>query len=92
MTLGIQKYDHSVKTVKANEFVQAVPVTIKSGADPAATVHGAVIGMIDLEDNDKWIELGSSRAWGWPSSLSCEVPHARGVGQSSRSSYLEMPF
>ena len=23
------------------------------------------VGMIDLEDNDRWIELGSSRAWGW---------------------------
>ena len=23
------------------------------------------IGMVDLQDGDKWIELGSSRAWGW---------------------------
>jgi len=23
------------------------------------------IGMIDLEDGDKWIELGESKAWGW---------------------------
>ncbi len=23
------------------------------------------IGMIDLEDNDKWIDLGTSKAWGW---------------------------
>lgn len=23
------------------------------------------IGMIDLENNDKWIELGTSKAWGW---------------------------
>ena len=23
------------------------------------------IGMVDLEDGDKWIELGTSRAWGW---------------------------
>lgn len=23
------------------------------------------VGMIDLEDGDKWIELGESRAWGW---------------------------
>ncbi len=23
------------------------------------------IGMVDLEDNDKWIELGESRSWGW---------------------------
>jgi len=23
------------------------------------------IGMVDLEDSDKWIELGKSRAWGW---------------------------
>ncbi len=23
------------------------------------------IGMIDLQDNDRWIELGESRAWGW---------------------------
>ena len=23
------------------------------------------IGMVDLKDNDRWIELGSSRAWGW---------------------------
>jgi len=23
------------------------------------------IGMIDLKDGDKWIELGTSRAWGW---------------------------
>ncbi|QDU46970.1 hypothetical protein Mal52_54980 [Symmachiella dynata] len=23
------------------------------------------IGMVDLQDNDRWIELGSSTAWGW---------------------------
>ncbi len=23
------------------------------------------VGMVDLQDNDKWIELGSSKAWGW---------------------------
>lgn len=23
------------------------------------------VGMVDLEDNDRWIELGESRAWGW---------------------------
>lgn len=23
------------------------------------------IGMVDLEENDKWIELGESQAWGW---------------------------
>ena len=23
------------------------------------------IGMVDLQDNDRWIELGDSRAWGW---------------------------
>jgi len=23
------------------------------------------VGMIDLEDNDRWIELGESRAWNW---------------------------
>ncbi|MFY0655015.1 MAG: hypothetical protein JXQ96_23505 [Cyclobacteriaceae bacterium] len=23
------------------------------------------VGMIDTQDNDKWIELGESRAWGW---------------------------
>lgn len=23
------------------------------------------IGMVDLEDNDRWIELGDSRAWNW---------------------------
>ncbi len=23
------------------------------------------IGMVDLDDNDRWIELGSSSAWGW---------------------------
>jgi hypothetical protein len=23
------------------------------------------VGMIDLEDNDRWIELGETRAWGW---------------------------
>jgi hypothetical protein len=23
------------------------------------------IGMVDLQDNDRWIDLGSSRAWGW---------------------------
>ncbi len=23
------------------------------------------IGMVDLEDNDRWIELGESSAWGW---------------------------
>ncbi len=24
-----------------------------------------VVGMVDLMDNDKWIELGKSGAWGW---------------------------
>ncbi|HWL09263.1 MAG TPA: twin-arginine translocation signal domain-containing protein [Planctomicrobium sp.] len=23
------------------------------------------VGMVDLQENDKWIELGSSRSWGW---------------------------
>src|SRR5262245_52463517 len=23
------------------------------------------VGMVDLEDNDRWIELGASRAWNW---------------------------
>jgi hypothetical protein len=23
------------------------------------------VGMVDLDDNDKWIELGTSSAWGW---------------------------
>jgi len=23
------------------------------------------VGMVDLRDNDRWIELGESRAWGW---------------------------
>ena len=23
------------------------------------------IGMVDLADNDSWIELGTSSAWGW---------------------------
>lgn len=23
------------------------------------------IGMVDLKDNDRWIDLGSSRSWGW---------------------------
>ncbi len=23
------------------------------------------VGMVDLQDKDRWIELGSSRAWGW---------------------------
>ncbi len=23
------------------------------------------IGMVDLQDNDRWIDLGSSRSWGW---------------------------
>lgn len=23
------------------------------------------VGMIDLEDGDRWIELGESRAWNW---------------------------
>jgi len=23
------------------------------------------VGMVDLEDNDRWIELGTSNAWGW---------------------------
>ena len=24
-----------------------------------------MIGMVDLEDNDRWIDLGESRAWNW---------------------------
>ncbi len=24
-----------------------------------------MVGMVDLEDNDRWIELGTSRAWNW---------------------------
>jgi hypothetical protein len=23
------------------------------------------VGMVDIEDNDKWIDIGKSDAWGW---------------------------
>ncbi len=30
------------------------------------TVHDSIrLGMVDLKDHDRWIELGSTRAWGW---------------------------
>lgn len=32
----------------------------------APTPEDAIrIGMVDLEDGDRWVELGESRAWGW---------------------------
>lgn len=36
----------------------------EEGRQPRAG-EAIAIGMIDLEDGDRWIELGSSRAWGW---------------------------
>ncbi len=47
----------------ANRFVLSNEVTFEHRS-PRADDEIAV-GMIDLDDGDRWIELGRSRAWGW---------------------------
>lgn len=35
------------------------------------------IGMVDLEDGDRWVELGESRAWGWQAGCMLQwLPHS----------------
>jgi hypothetical protein len=46
-----------------NRYVLGMEVDFE-GRTP--TVHDTIrVGMVDTKDNDRWIELGSSRAWGW---------------------------
>ncbi len=46
-----------------NRFVLCMEVDFE---DRSPTPEDEIkIGMIDLKDNDKWIELGTSKAWGW---------------------------
>jgi hypothetical protein len=47
----------------SNRYVLGMEVDFE-GRTP--TVHDTIrVGMVDTKDNDRWIELGSSRAWGW---------------------------
>lgn len=47
----------------ANRFVLSNEVTFEHRSP---TADDAIkVGMVDLRNNDQWIELGVSRAWGW---------------------------
>lgn len=46
-----------------NRFVLSMQVNFE-GRSPKPEDE-IKIGMIDLENNDEWIELGKSKAWGW---------------------------
>ena len=59
-------------TVQNTKGVSAVHPTsafiVEAQSEAAMTDIGAdaiKIGMVDLEDGDRWIELGESRAWCW---------------------------
>lgn len=47
----------------ACRFVLGMEVDFEHRSPTADDVIG--IGMVDLEDGDRWIELGESRAWNW---------------------------
>ena len=47
----------------ANRFVVACEVDFEGRSPTADDVLR--VGMIDLQDSDRWIELGTSRAWNW---------------------------
>ncbi len=47
----------------SNRYVLAMEVDFEH-CSPEANDEIRV-GMVDLQDNDRWIELGSSKAWGW---------------------------
>ncbi len=46
-----------------NRFVLANEVDFEGRSPTAGDMIS--IGMVDLQDGDKWIELGSTRAWNW---------------------------
>ncbi|WP_437201300.1 hypothetical protein [Planctomicrobium sp. SH664] len=46
-----------------NRYVLSNEVEFEHRTPTAADVIN--VGMVDLEDNDRWIELGQSNAWGW---------------------------
>lgn len=47
----------------SNRFVLSNQVSFEHRTPRPA--DGIRVGMIDTEDNDRWIHLGESRAWGW---------------------------
>ena len=46
-----------------SRYVLGMEVTFQHRSPTADDVIG--IGMVDLQDNDRWIELGESRSWCW---------------------------
>ncbi len=48
---------------QTGRYVLGMQVDFEHRSPRAADV--IKIGMVDLQDNDKWIELGTSKAWGW---------------------------
>ena len=51
------EFDPSNRFVLGNEVCFRTSHPTRDGPDP--------VGMVDLEDGDRWIELGKSDAWGW---------------------------
>jgi hypothetical protein len=47
----------------SGRYVLGMEVTFEDRSPKADDV--IKVGMIDLQDNDRWIELGSTRAWNW---------------------------
>ena len=55
-------YDHDLFDL-SNRFVVAHEVDFEGRTPKPDDVIR--VGMIDLQDNDRWIELGSTKAWNW---------------------------
>lgn len=61
----------------ADRYVLSNQVTFEHRTPTAADVIR--VGMIDTSEGDKWIELGTSRAWGWQQGCMLQwVPHTDG--------------
>lgn len=56
-------YYDKLEVDPSGRYVLSNEVTFEGRSPTADDV--IKVGMVDLEDNDKWIELGESKAWGW---------------------------
>ena len=56
-------YYDKFQTDPTDRYVLGMRVAFE-GRSPTAQDE-VVIGMIDTQDNDRWTDLGTSRAWGW---------------------------
>ena len=50
----------------ATKTINTQSASDKTAAEAFNTADDVIrVGMVDLEDGDKWIELGTTRAWNW---------------------------